>query len=121
MIEITLELHLFRANGGRARQSTYPDGIKPPVKKSGPRDSPQERMSDKSAPILHCHAANMGESNSMRQAIQNELLDQRITVRFTATEVAQIRSAMKAEGLYTASGFVRRIIVLALQKKKAKN
>jgi hypothetical protein len=47
----------------------------------------------------------------------DELLTERITIRFTESELRDIRKAMHSDGMRKESAFLRRVIVLYLQKK----
>lgn len=46
-----------------------------------------------------------------------ELLSERITIRFTESEIARIRRAMKADGMRKESAFIRRVMILFLQNE----
>ena len=48
---------------------------------------------------------------------EDQLLTERITIRFTESELQEIRSAMVKDGMRKESAFLRRVIVLYLQKK----
>jgi len=44
-----------------------------------------------------------------------EQLSERITIRFTPSEISRIRRAMKADGMRKESAFIRRILILFLR------
>jgi hypothetical protein len=49
-----------------------------------------------------------------------EQLSERITIRFTPSEISKIKRAMKADGLRKESAFIRRILILFLRDQAIK-